>query len=108
MSDERLAVIQSLLLTGFAALGGLLSYLMRVLNRDEKPRAYRAFVETFSSAFVGILAILACKALNLDVLWSGIIVGVFGWLGAEASIVILTGLVRKKLGVNPNVDTKNS
>ncbi|USL90054.1 hypothetical protein [Vibrio phage vB_VpaS_CHI] len=108
MDDQRLAIYQSLLLTAFAALGGLLSYLLRVLNRDEKPRLYRAFVETFSSAFVGILAILACKALNIDVLWSGIIVGVFGWLGAEASIVILTGLVRKKLGVNLNADTKNS
>lgn len=108
MSDERLAIIQSLLLTGFAALGGLLSYLLRVMNRDERPRAYRAFVETFSSAFVGILAIMACKALNVDVLWSGVIVGVFGWLGAEASIVILTSLVRKKLGVNLNADSKNS
>ncbi|QMV29682.1 hypothetical protein [Vibrio phage vB_VnaS-AQKL99] len=108
MSDERLALVQSLLLTLFAALGGLLSYLMRTLNHDEKPRLSRAFVETFSSAFVGILAIMACRAFHIDVLWSGVIVGVFGWLGAEASIVILTGLVRKKLGVNLNADSKNS
>lgn len=50
---------------------------------------------------------LCCKALNIDILWSGVIVGVFGWLGAEASIVMLAGLLRRKLGIDVNGDSKN-
>ena len=100
MSQEKVTIIETALFSAFAGLGGILSYCLRQLNLDSKPIMSRAILEGFSSAFVGLLAMFACKALELDWYWSGVVVGVFGWLGANASITVLTSLVRKKLGVD--------
>lgn len=86
----------------FAATGGLLAYILRQLNHEKKPQLYRALAEFFSSGFVGILAMLLCKALDLDWRWSGLIVGVFGWMGAETSIATLSKAIRRKLGLEDN------
>ena len=99
--DPNNVGIWEIVIFGFiAAVGGLLGYLMRALNNNWKITYGRAAVECASSGFVGILAMLACKALDIDWMWSGVIVGVFGWLGAEASIAVFTKLVRKKLGIH--------
>lgn len=101
MPDHKITLLEIVLFPAFAAMGGMLSYLMRTLSREgEKPMLMRFLVEGMSSAFVGVLAMLACKGLDVDWYWSGLIVGVFGWIGAEASIAMLAGLVRKKLGVD--------
>ncbi|MFW0778540.1 MAG: phage holin family protein [Rickettsiales bacterium] len=103
MPGDKISALETLLFGAFAGTGGILSYMMRMLSREKKPRIGASIVEGLSSAFVGVLAMLACKALNLDWYWSGVIVGVFGWIGAEASIAMLTKLVRKRLGVDDNV-----
>lgn len=99
---NNLSLLEIVVFGGFAAIGGLLAYVLRVLNNDEKPTWGRAVLEALSSGFVGLIAMLACKALGLDWKWSGVIVGVFGWLGAEASIAILAKLIRGKLGIDPS------
>ena len=102
MPQDKITIIETVLFSSFAAIGGMLSYLMRTLNKEQKPLLTKSVVETLSSAFVGLLAMLVCKALALDWYWSGVIVGVFGWVGAEASIAMLSGVIRKRLGINPN------
>lgn len=97
---NKLDILRSAIFIGFATLGGLLAYLMRTLNTEEKPLIKRAVVEGLSSGFVGLIAMLMCRALGLSWEWSGVIVGLFGWLGAETSIVLLSQVVRKKLGID--------
>jgi hypothetical protein len=84
---------------GFAAMGGILAYLLRTLDEGGGPKAWRALVEALSSGFIGLIAMLACDALGVDWRWSGVVVGVFGWLGAEASIVFVIRIVKSKLGL---------
>lgn len=84
---------------GFAAIGGLLAYLLRTMNDEHTPTIMRAIVEALSSGFVGLIAMLICKALGLDWKWSGVVVGVFGWLGAEASIMVAIRFLKSKLGL---------
>ncbi len=82
-----------------SAVGGLLGYLMRAMNNNWKITYGRAALECASSGFIGVITMFACTALHLDLMWSGFIVGVFGWLGAGASISVFTKIIRKKLGL---------
>lgn len=82
-----------------AAIAGLLGHLMRVIERGGKVKWLVAGLQTCASAFVGYLAILMCKALGLSYEWTGVIVGLLGWLGAAASVKLIEKVVRKRLGI---------
>lgn len=90
---------QTLVYSLFAAFGGLMGYLMRAVDRGQPVSYGRAFLEAVGAGFVGALVTLACMAMQLDPLWSGVVVGVSGWLGAQATIRVLEILVYKKLGI---------
>lgn len=91
--------IEALAYAALAALGGLLGYIMRAIDNKEKINKARAFLEAMAAGFVGLLMMLTCSAFHLSREWSGVIVGLCGWLGAQATIRILEQLVYKKLGV---------
>lgn len=89
-----------------ASIAGLLGHLMRVIDRGGKIKWLVAGLEGCSSGFVGFLAMLMCKAMDLSYEWTGIVVGLLGWLGAAASVKIVEKVVRDRLGVddkNPEV-----
>lgn len=85
----------------FAAFGGLMGHLMRTLDNDHAINWQRAVLEGVAAGFVGLLICLLCNALNLSEQWTGITVGLSGWLGANASIRFLESIVFKKLGITP-------
>lgn len=91
--------------TLLAALGGLLGYVMREHDKGNPLNAWRAFAEALSSGFVGFLVMLLCFAMGFDPLWSGFIVGIFGWLGANVSIRLLERIVYEKLGIKLRENT---
>ena len=84
----------------FAMFAGLCGHLLRSMD-DEKPLLWkRALVEGASAGFVGILVLLACDAMKMSPEWAGVIVGVSGWLGANATIQFLERVILKKLGLS--------
>jgi ABC-type transport system involved in cytochrome c biogenesis permease subunit len=83
----------------FAALGGMLGHVMRALDKREQIMWFRALVEGIAAGFVGMLFYLVCQAMGMSEQWTGVIVGVSGWLGATASIKLLESAVYKKLGL---------
>jgi len=92
--------------TAFAALGGALGHLMRTF--DKRPFSWaRCLLESLAAGFVGLLVLLTCQAMELTEQWTGVIVGVSGWLGANATIRMLESIVRKRLGLDPSVETPN-
>ena len=91
--------------TVLAAVGGLLGYVMREHDKGNQLNALRALTESVSSGFVGFLVMLLCRALSIDPLWSGFVVGIFGWLGANVSISLLEALVFERLGIKLRADT---
>lgn len=86
----------------FAILGGFLGHVMRVLDSRHRVVWSRALFEAFAAGFVGVLVLLLCNAMGLSDQWTGVVVGVSGWLGANASIGMLSGIVLRRLGVAQN------
>lgn len=95
-TDEGQKTIAYVLL---AMIAGLLGHLMRVVERGGKIKWLVACLEACASGFVGYLAILMCKAMGLSYEWTGVIVGLLGWLGASASVKIIEKVVRRRLGI---------
>lgn len=91
--------------TLLAAMGGLLGYIMREHDKGNELNGWRAIAEAFSSGFVGFLVMLLCRAMGFDPLWSGFIVGIFGWLGANVSIRLLERMVYERLGIKLRANT---
>lgn len=91
--------------TLLASVAGLLGHVMREHDKGNPLSWWRAAAETFSSGLVGFLVMLLCRAMDIDPLWSGFIVGIFGWLGANASIRLLERLVYEKLGLKLRANT---
>ena len=104
MPDDpwSLAWLRAVAYTLFAAFGGVMGHLMRTIDKKERISWGRAFVESAAAAFVGVIVLLICGAMGLSEQWTGVIVGVSGWLGANATIRMLEGMVRKKLGIEGN------
>jgi LydA holin phage, holin superfamily III len=82
-----------------AFVAGLLGYCMRTIKAGRKVRVAYAILEATSSALVGYLVFLLCKATHVGEDWTGPIVGVCGWIGASGTIRLLEKTVFTKLGV---------
>lgn len=83
----------------FAAIGGFMGHLLRTIDSGKTISWSRAVLEGASAAFVGFMMMLLCQAMKLGPEWTGVIVGVAGWLGASVSIRVLETFVRRKLGL---------
>ena len=92
--------VKAILYAALATFGGFFGHVMRALDTSIQISYGRAFVEGMAAGFVGLLVMLMCNATGLSDQWTGVIVGVSGWLGANASIRMLEKLVFKKLGIN--------
>jgi len=84
----------------FASVGGMLGYTMRMLEHGNPIKLPMAMMEGLASGFVGLLVYMLCESLHLSAQWTGVIVGVSGWLGANATLRILEIVVYRKLGIN--------
>jgi len=83
----------------FACVGGALGHVLRTLDAGGPISLWRTLLESMAAGFVGILVMLICQQLHLSPQWTGVCVGVCGWLGATVSIRMLERLVRARLGV---------
>lgn len=76
-----------------------MGYLLRTINSRQKIKWSRAALEGGAAGFVGLLMLFVCQAMGLSEQWTGVIVGVSGWLGANVTIRMLESIVLKKLGI---------
>jgi predicted anti-sigma-YlaC factor YlaD len=70
------------------------------LDNGAKISKWRVVFEMACAAFAGVLVMLMCQAMNMSVQWTGVVVGVCGWLGGAAAMRLLERVVTRKVGVN--------
>ena len=99
-ANNEYNIIEILQFAGLSAMGGLLGYLMRQATREQPIKLSRATLEAVASGFIGVITMFLCHAIGLPWYWSGAVVGVLGWLGAEASIVVIARVIRGKVGLD--------
>ncbi len=99
MNDEQIWLLKAAGYAAFSAFGGILGHLMRAVDKKHKITWGRTATEGLAAGFVGLLVLLLCQAMGLSEQWTGVVVGVSGWLGASATIRMLETAVRKRLGV---------
>lgn len=98
-SSDEMSWVIVVLYALFAAVGGVLGYIARALDRKEAVLWWRALFEAASAAFAGVLVMLACQAMGFSLQWTGMLVGVFGWVGGASAMQLLEKLASRKLGV---------
>lgn len=91
--------IQLMLYPVFACIGGGLGHVLRTLDAGGHVSIWRTLLESLAAGFVGIIVMLICQQMHLSAQWTGVCVGVCGWLGATVSIRFLERIVRTRLGV---------
>ena len=104
--ESRGRLYQAIAIVLFAALGGLLGYLTRAADTGEPITLRQLWIKGAGAGFAGCLVFLACQAAGFDWVVTGILGGLAGWMGAEATIHILTEMVRKRLGLKPEAKEK--
>lgn len=88
----------------FAGFAGAIGYALRQLNSNLPVLWKRVWLEAAGAAFVGFLVYQLCLALDLSREWTGVVVGVCGWLGSSATISMLEPIIHRVLGANHNAD----
>jgi hypothetical protein len=82
-----------------AAIAGFLGYCMRTVQSGKRLRAFQATVETASAGLFGYLVEHLCEAMRIGHPWSAVVIGTFGWMGANVVGTVLRGFVFRKLGI---------
>lgn len=85
--------------SSLAAIGGGLGYIMRTMDARQAVQIGKVLLNMAAAGFVGYLIWEACNAMGISEQWTGVLVGVSGWLGAGASIKTLEKLIFNKLGI---------
>ena len=78
-----------------ACAGGMLGAVVRMVDGKEKINWFIVTIETAASGFSGFIVMLLCQQLTLNLQWTGIIVGVCGWVGGRTTMLWLEKRVRK-------------
>lgn len=92
----------------FAAMGGALGHTMREVGKGSRPTFGRVILEALAAGFLGIIMLLLCKALAADWIWSGVIVGVFSWLGVDKTTAAILKAVKYKIRVSLQEDERRN
>ena len=87
--------LSTVLLILLACAGGMLGAVVRMVDGKEKINWFVVTIETAASGFSGVIVMLLCQQLTLNLQWTGIIVGVCGWVGGRTTMLWLEKRVRK-------------
>ncbi|MFJ2715229.1 phage holin family protein [Pseudomonas sp. NPDC087346] len=92
-------ILMSWIFVLVAAGGGILGHMMRRLGAQQPIRVGETVLQGVGAAFAGYLVLLGCRSLNIPPDAAGVIIGLCGWLGADATLLLLQDYIYKKLNI---------
>lgn len=97
-------IVRALAYVSLSTIGGIIGYILRSMENRKKILISHLLARAAGSMFAGFIILLLCQAMALDYIWTGVVVGLFGWLGADVSIKLVETFVFKKLGIESKVE----
>lgn len=82
-----------------AAVGGVLGHMMRRVRSQQIITVGETALQGVVAAFAGFLVLLGCRSLGVPSDISGVLVGLCGWLGGDASLMLMQSYVCGKLKI---------
>ncbi len=82
-----------------SAVGGVLGHMMRRLGAQQPIHIGETTLQGVGAAFAGYLVLLGCRSAGIPPEISGVIIGLCGWLGADATLMLLQSYIYKKLKI---------
>lgn len=82
-----------------SAVGGVLGHMMRKTSTQQPIQIGETFLQGIGAAFAGYLVLLGCRSAGLTPEISGVIVGLCGWLGSDATLMLLQSYIYRKLKI---------
>jgi alpha-D-ribose 1-methylphosphonate 5-phosphate C-P lyase len=73
--------------------------MIRTLDKQRKINFARAALEGVAAGFVGLLMLFMCDEMGMSKQWTGVIVGVAGWMGPSATMRVLDTIIRRRLNI---------
>ncbi len=98
--DPQIEWFKYVAYTLLAIIGGMLGFIMRTIDARLTINWWMVLLNGVAAGFVGFITLLICMASQLSPLWTGVIVGILGWMGANASMGLLSKIAFNKLGLN--------
>ncbi|MDI2145886.1 phage holin family protein [Pseudomonas sp. ITA] len=105
--DPLEALLHSWIYILIAAVGGVLGHMMRKLGVREKVTMSETLLQGVGAAFAGYLVLLACHSFAVPPEVAGVVIGLCGWLGADASLSIMQNYIYKKLKLSKDSEQNN-
>lgn len=81
----------------FASICGLAGYLHGQVKKHQPINWKEGAIKAFGSGITGIILMMACQAMKLDAWWAGAVIGTCSWLGADVSVAVLKGILKRGL-----------
>lgn len=99
------SLITYLWVTLLASWGGVVSFISKVRSGATRPINLTELVgEISTSAFSGLLTFWGCEAGGIDPLWTAVLVGVSGHMGARA-LFQMELIIQRRLGIDADAES---
>ncbi|MGJ8518032.1 phage holin family protein [Carnimonas bestiolae] len=98
--QDKSKIWEYVLCVVFATFAGGLGYITRTAESGERISIKALIIQTLGAAFTGCIVLLICMHYGVDMIMTGIFTGLSGWMGASATLGMITRKARSKLGLD--------
>lgn len=96
--ESRDRALKFMAVVALAIFGGVIGYMSRAAESNEPVTIGTLIVQAAGAGFAGVLIFLAGSLYDIDWRLIAIVSGIGGWMGADATLRLMSKWARRKIG----------